>query len=215
MQRRRADARKYHYIYKITRFDGKFYVGMHSTDDMDDGYFGSGKIITRSINKHGVQKHRKEILEYLPTRKMLVEREKMLVTHDLLNDPLCMNLMLGGHGGWAGNEKSLEALRDPDLKQRSVAASHIAVAQRREEDPEYDAQYREKRRQRMLGKQVFLGKTHSEETKQKMRKSKNAKELNSQFGTCWITDGVKNLKIPLSELDVMPDGFRRGRVVKK
>jgi hypothetical protein len=25
----RADQRKFHYIYKITREDGKFYVGMH------------------------------------------------------------------------------------------------------------------------------------------------------------------------------------------
>lgn len=40
---KRAIFRKYHYIYKITRNqDGKFYVGMHSTDDLDDGYFGSG-----------------------------------------------------------------------------------------------------------------------------------------------------------------------------
>lgn len=34
----RADERKFHYIYKITRFDGKYYIGMHSTDDLDDGY---------------------------------------------------------------------------------------------------------------------------------------------------------------------------------
>lgn len=37
----RSDRRKHHYIYKITRDDGFYYIGMHSTDDLDDGYFGT------------------------------------------------------------------------------------------------------------------------------------------------------------------------------
>lgn len=40
---RRADQRKFHYIYKISRDAGRYYIGMHSTDDINDGYFGSEK----------------------------------------------------------------------------------------------------------------------------------------------------------------------------
>jgi len=94
----RADRRQYHYIYKITRDDGKYYIGMHSTDDLDDGYFGSGQRISRSIKKHGKERHIKEILEFLPTREELRLREKELVTEELLGDEMCLNLALGGQG---------------------------------------------------------------------------------------------------------------------
>ena len=94
----RADQRKFHYIYKITRVDGKYYIGMHSTDDLDDGYFGSGQRLWHSINYHGKDKHTKEILEFLPSRKELKTRERELVNEETLRDPGCMNLAIGGGG---------------------------------------------------------------------------------------------------------------------
>lgn len=43
----RANQRKFHFIYKITRNDdsGRFYIGLHSTDNLNDGYFGSGQVL--------------------------------------------------------------------------------------------------------------------------------------------------------------------------
>jgi hypothetical protein len=81
---RRADQRKYHYIYRIDRDDGRYYIGMHSTDDLDDGYFGSGSLLSKSIKKYGVEKHVKHILEYLPSRESLRIREKILVDQAVL-----------------------------------------------------------------------------------------------------------------------------------
>jgi hypothetical protein len=93
---KRADKRKYHYIYKITRCDGKYYIGMHSTDDLDDGYFGSGKQLWHSIKKYGRGNHSKIILEFCDTRAALRDREKQLVTIEKVNDKMCMNLIVGG-----------------------------------------------------------------------------------------------------------------------
>lgn len=92
----KARKRKYHYIYKITRFDGAYYIGLHSTDNLNDGYFGSGQRLWYSIKYHGKDKHKKEILEFLPTREALVAREKHLVNHEMLADTLCLNLREGG-----------------------------------------------------------------------------------------------------------------------
>ena len=71
--------RKYHYIYKTScSITNRFYIGMHSTDNLDDGYVGSGKRLWYSINKYGKEEHILEILEFHETRKILKEREKII-----------------------------------------------------------------------------------------------------------------------------------------
>lgn len=97
-QKVQTEQRKYHYIYKITRNDGsgKYYIGLHSTNNLEDGYFGSGQVLWKSIKKYGKQMHTMEILEFLPDRKTLKDREREIVNEDLLKDPLCMNICLGG-----------------------------------------------------------------------------------------------------------------------
>lgn len=57
--------RKFCYVYKITNLvNGKVYIGQHRTDDMDDGYMGSGKLIVRAIEKYGMDAFSKEVLEF-------------------------------------------------------------------------------------------------------------------------------------------------------
>ena len=44
--------KKYHFIYKTTNLlSGKYYIGMHSTDNLDDGYLGSGYRLRLAIKK--------------------------------------------------------------------------------------------------------------------------------------------------------------------
>lgn len=91
--------KKYHLLYKITNvIDNTFYIGIHSTNNLDDGYFGSGIRIKRSVNKYGKENHRFEIIEKLPSRQTLLLREFEIVDEELLRNPLCLNLCKGGYG---------------------------------------------------------------------------------------------------------------------
>ena len=199
----RADKRRYHYIYKITRDDGRYYIGMHSTDDLDDGYFGSGKLITRSIKKHGREKHTKEILEYLPTRVALKSRETELVNEDIIGDVLCMNLRLGG-AGWESHEAKAAAVKGNTSGNRNrEEASRKAVNTKRVRNSG-----------NFFGGKfgAFAGKKHSVESKAKMSAADRTGEKNSQFGTCWISKDGTAIKIKKNNLlEYLQQGYLRGR----
>jgi hypothetical protein len=118
-------------IYKITRFDGKYYIGRHSTDNIEDDYFGSGSYIQKSLKKHGKSKHTKEIIDLLSSYEDCVERERQLITLEVLNDPLCMNYQIGGMGGYCPSQEvrsllsegTKNAWKNDEYKQKVTQAS--------------------------------------------------------------------------------------------
>jgi hypothetical protein len=88
----------YFTIYKITNLlDGKFYIGKHQTKKLDDGYFGSGKLLGRAIRKHGKENFKKEILEVHDTEEAMNAAEKRLVVISEMSYNLCE----GGNGGFS------------------------------------------------------------------------------------------------------------------
>ena len=101
-----------HYIYKTTcNVTGRWYIGIHSTSNLEDAYMGSGLRLRRSIRKYGVENHFKEILEFFDTREELVNREKEVVNFELIEEDLCMNLVAGGNGGFISVDGYKKVLR--------------------------------------------------------------------------------------------------------
>lgn len=101
MNKRKPEKRLIHYIYKtVCTVTERYYIGMHSTDDINDNYLGSGLQLKRSIKKYGARAHSKSILEFCESRDELKHRERQLINSELIGDILCMNLMIGGEGGF-------------------------------------------------------------------------------------------------------------------
>lgn len=216
--------KKYHYIYKITcNITNRFYIGMHSTNNLDDNYFGSGKRLWNSLNHYGKENHTKEILEFLPNRQMLKEKEKEIVSVDLISDKLCMNIVVGGQGGFISLEgvKKGRAACNEKLKEK-YGENYLSKMMKEHNSKLTDDEklIRVKKIKEGLKKSsydfgsIFRGKKHTEETK-KIIGEKNSKhqqgEKNSQFGTCWLTDGKTNIKVKKNEIYLYPD-WRLGRV---
>jgi hypothetical protein len=76
----------YHFIYKTVTESGKYYIGRHSTEKLDDGYFGSGKWV-RSIKDKSQLK--REIIEYCSENNIL-EREQHYLNENVGKEN-CMN----------------------------------------------------------------------------------------------------------------------------
>jgi hypothetical protein len=110
--------KKHHVIYHTTcLITNKYYIGMHSTNKLDDGYMGSGKLLWRSIKKHGKENHLYEITEHHESRELLRLREAELVNKDKLKDPFCMNLTLGGgDGGWEYHNSNSDIQREKSIR---------------------------------------------------------------------------------------------------
>ena len=201
---------KYNYIYKTTcSMTGKYYIGMHSTSNLEDGYIGSGRRLWLTINKHGKENHSIQILEWLPDRSSLKLRERELVNEELLNDSMCMNLQLGGGGGFTGDEHAQKFHKAGRL------ATNKVLHDRLQNDVDYRKRFCESVSNSLKGNQFWLNKKHTEETKLKIGEANSIKQkgpANSQHGTCWITNGFENKKI--KKTDDLPQGWSYGRKIR-
>ena len=156
----RTENRKYHIIYKTTcTVTGKWYIGMHSTDNLDDGYMGSGTILSRSIKKYGKENHKIEILEFLKSRSDLQIREEQILTKELRRDPLCMNIRSGGTGNAPFKALTEETKAKMSVSLKKMWAELKASGfKRSKQSPEVIANRVAKNK----------GKTRSEESRKKM-----------------------------------------------
>ena len=88
----------YYTVYKITNtLNKKEYIGYHQTNDLNDGYMGSGKLIKRAIEKYGISVFEKEILEVFSNREDAEAYEALLVNEAYTLRDDTYNIALGGN----------------------------------------------------------------------------------------------------------------------
>lgn len=210
---------KYHYIYKTTnKVTGKFYIGLHSTNNLNDGYMGSGKRLKYSLNKYGCENHVVEILEFSDSRDELCEREKEIITEDLLSLSLCMNLALGGGRGFDYINKRSEIQQKAQLasiiSQKELRKDPAWVRKKYENTSKGQLKSYENGRKR-LQPLDWTGRKHSEEAKLKMSNSRQGTmmgEKNSQFNTMWIYSEELEINKKINKKDKIPTGWKKGNV---
>lgn len=207
---------KYYLVYKTTNLiNGKFYIGVHETYNFNDGYLGSGKVLRNSVYYHGKENFKREILEFCNNKKDMYDKEKELVNEELLKNPKCMNLVIGGVG-FINDKKHLEISIYANKKRNLMLNTDENFKKNLSKKLSKSAKINHKKGKYLnLRHDYFTNKKHTEETKKKMSESSKGMgigEKNSQFGTCWITKNSINKKIKKEELTLyLNDNWIKGR----
>jgi hypothetical protein len=90
----------YNFVYKtINTINGKYYIGKHSTNNLNDGYLGSGNAINDAINKYGIENFKREIISFWSTSEDALREESNIVNVEFINSHDNYNLKTGGNGG--------------------------------------------------------------------------------------------------------------------
>ena len=137
-----------YYLYEIKNtVNGKIYVGVHKTCDVNDGYMGSGKALMLAYEKYGRDKFTKTILEYFNSSEDMFAREKEVVTEEFISRKDTYNMRRGGRGGFDHINNS----RIPKFKGKQHSGDLTRFGH--------------------VGNAAFAGKTHTQEVRERIAKA--------------------------------------------
>ena len=212
-------------IYKTTNLvNGKIYIGVHKTNNLDDGYMGSGLLLKRAIEKYGIENFKKEILAIFDNAKDMFDMESEIVNEEFIDDENTYNINEGGYGGWSHNNKNGIA------KNWNETVNHTGIRKEINKKLWQDNEFRVRHKNRMIylhknhpekfNHDGFKGKHHTEEVKKSIGKKNSIHQKgsgNSQYGTCWIYNEEEKVSKRVSKEeanDFIEQGWLRGRKIK-
>lgn len=105
-----------HFIYKTTHNNGKYYIGRHSTNNINDGYIGSGRWPRSIKDKTSVKR---EILEYADNEEQLKQLEQQYL-YEHFGKPNCMNMTPDPIG--FNNENN--PMKKPEISEKFAGNNH-------------------------------------------------------------------------------------------
>jgi group I intron endonuclease len=222
----------YNFVYITTNLvNGKQYVGDHSTNDLDDGYLGSGLLIQKSVSKYGKKNFERKIIKICETKEEAFNLQKKYINEYNTLSPNGYNISPKGGVGVNGchasetKEKIRGSLRGiPKTKEHIENIRKILGVQGAwnkgipisEDMRDKIVESNKKRREK---NHPMYGKTHTEESKEKMRGHRGQMNeihkqnmSNSHKGKFYINDGI--ITKQLKKGDQIPSGWELGRKKK-
>ena len=208
---------KHYIIYETKNLkDGKIYIGMHETDNLEDGYLGSGKRLKRAIRYYGKEFFERKILFTFDNREDMIAKEIELVNEEFFKRKDTYNLKLGGEGGLINEEHKKKWILNGQAAARvKLKELHDNSKWLKAKVEKISKTMKEKYKHGLLNVNTFQNRKHSEESKNKIRNTITGKQSgsnNSQFGKTWITNGKDNMKIWRGS--EIPEGWKLGRKIK-
>jgi len=167
------------FIYLTTNLiNKKIYIGQRKytkNTRRDENYLGSGILLIRSIKKHGRQNFQRIILKQCINIEELNEYEKKFIKQYNSLDPLVgYNLYEGGYFTPIRNEEF--KINMSNMKKQQYMDGTVAKTERKQSayTKKIISEFMKERLKTKTNHPLF-GKTHSNESKEKMRKSQLGK----------------------------------------
>ena len=89
--------KKYHIIYKTTNIiNNKIYIGYHGTNEIEDGYLGSGYDLKQAFKKYGKSNFQREVLFIFDNPIEAYKKEREIVDEAFVARKDTYNLTVGG-----------------------------------------------------------------------------------------------------------------------
>lgn len=213
--------KKRYLIYQTTNLvNGKIYIGQHITSNIEDRYFGSGKLLHRAILKYGIENFEFKILFELQNECEMNLLEQCVVNKEFLKRDDVYNLCIGGEGNRLAYQY---ANLTPEQKQKAILKGQRT---RKNWSAERKDMYKKQCRLNALKwyanhpgyfageRNPMYGHIDSEETHKK-RVLNHLGSRNSQYGKMWICNDLTKESIRIMKTDPIPKGWRKGRICKK
>jgi hypothetical protein len=155
--------------------NGEYYIGIHSTDKMDDNYNGSGTVFKNKYNADP-DSFTKTILCYRDTRDQVASIEGFLVTEETIKEHLCLNEVPGGDRGFSGGKHTEETKEK--ISASLMGKKHTAESKAKMSASSLGKKHTAESKAKMSAS--HMGNKHTAETRAKMSASQKDKKFTAE-----------------------------------
>ena len=168
--------KQYHIVYKTTCIqNNKIYVGVHSTNNLNDEYIGSGTALLAAIKKYGKNNFKREILNIFESRDEAFKLEECIVTQEFVVNENTYNTRVGGPSSVENHKISTKEIWKIQRTGRKPSPETIQKRRESRKGYKHSIETIEKIKTSNTGRVV------SDETKQKISNAQKHNENKGRF----------------------------------